>query len=433
MAEYLPQVREQYEQYPYPPRNPDDDQKWLVTTCLDDLAMINHYCYAGRQDFKGKFRVLVAGGGTGDATIFLAHQLRNTDAQIVHLDLSAASIDIARRRADIRSLDNITWINDSILSLPALGVGTFDYINCVGVLHHMENPDAGLRALLAVLKPAGALGVMVYGKYGRTGVYQMQSLMRLINQREPDIKKKIANTKDVLESLPPTNWFQRAENLIIDHKKYGDTGIYDIFLHGCDRAYTVGELYDWLEGEHGLHLEFSSNMRGRSVYQPELVVGQKEPRRFLDSVRTLPLRQQQEIAELIIGNLITHTFFITQSPQTRAVYGGPDHVPFFSVDSTALDLLKTIRRNKGQPLVISYAQNEISASVNPGSFGELILQHIDGKKHFGEIFSLVRAAPEVGGRAVTDEELFRDFRSAFEFLSSVDRLLLRHRGTDPVA
>lgn len=66
--------------------------------------MINHYCFAGQQDFRNGWRVLVAGGGT--ATIYLAEQLRATDAEIVHLDLSAASIAIARRRAEIRRLQH---------------------------------------------------------------------------------------------------------------------------------------------------------------------------------------------------------------------------------------------------------------------------------------------------------------------------------------
>ena len=36
------------------------------------LPLLNHYGFAGRQSFQNGFRALVAGGGTGDATIFLA-------------------------------------------------------------------------------------------------------------------------------------------------------------------------------------------------------------------------------------------------------------------------------------------------------------------------------------------------------------------------
>ena len=37
--------------------------------------------------------------GTGDATIFLAEQLRATNAEIVHLDMSHASTALAQQRA----------------------------------------------------------------------------------------------------------------------------------------------------------------------------------------------------------------------------------------------------------------------------------------------------------------------------------------------
>ena len=146
-----------------------------MLTWLEDLPMINHYCFAGRQSFANGFRALVAGGGTGDATIFLAEQLKHTDAQIVHLDMSQASIAIAQERAKIRGLTNISWLHDSLLNLPKLGLEKFDYINCSGVLHHLADPDDGFHALLSVLADDGAVGLMLYATTGRTSVYQMQT------------------------------------------------------------------------------------------------------------------------------------------------------------------------------------------------------------------------------------------------------------------
>ena len=57
----LPEVEHQYETLPYPARDPALEQQRLVQTWLDDLPMINHYCFAGRQSFRRGFRVLVAG------------------------------------------------------------------------------------------------------------------------------------------------------------------------------------------------------------------------------------------------------------------------------------------------------------------------------------------------------------------------------------
>jgi SAM-dependent methyltransferase len=212
-------VRSQYEALPYPPRDPEGERRELLRTWLDDLPMIAHYGYGGAQPFGQGFRVLVAGGGTGDGTLFLAEQLRHTNAEVVHLDLSSARIAIAQKRAEVRGLGNIRWVRASLLELPALGLGTFDYINCVGVLHHLDDPDAGLKALLGALKEDGVLGLMVYALYVRTGVYQVQSLMRLVNEDAPDAEEQVARTKAMLAALPRGNWFKRGEDLYSDHRR----------------------------------------------------------------------------------------------------------------------------------------------------------------------------------------------------------------------
>src|SRR6058998_370732 len=209
-SSYLKAVRDQYEAFPYPPRNPADEKVRLENSWHDFLELINFYCFKGRNNFSQECQVLVAGGGTGDQTIFLAEQLRyNRRAEVVHLDFSDKCNEIARGRAEVRKLANITWVRGSVLDLPSLKLGPFDYINCVGVLHHLEDSKAGLQALRSVLKADGAISLMLYGKYGRTGVYQLQELLRRLNFDETDLEAKLANTKIVLDSLPKTNWFTR--------------------------------------------------------------------------------------------------------------------------------------------------------------------------------------------------------------------------------
>ncbi|NYE61086.1 SAM-dependent methyltransferase [Duganella sp. 1224] len=427
----LAEVRSQYEALPYPPRKPSEERQRLLRTWLEDLAMINHYCYAGRQDFRHGFRVLVAGGGTGDASIFLAEQLKDTDAQIVHLDFSGASIAIARERAAIRQLDNITFIRDSLLNLPSLGLGKFDYINCSGVLHHLADPDAGLQALRAVLKEDGALGVMVYATYGRTGVYQMQSLLRLMQQDMHDEADKVAHAKGVLGALPPSNWFKRGEDLHQDHK-IGDAGIYDLLLHSQDRAYTVGEVFDWFGQQHGLHLTFSDVQRGRAPYLPHLVASRyKLP--GLDAIQAMPMRRQHEIAELLTGEIIMHSFYATASATRTAPYGDASYVPFYYHEPINGDTMaKVFSTNHGKPFVLNHAHSGVSVMVDPGKHGASILRLIDGQRSFGDIFDLMRGFQRAAGqRPLTDAEFFADFRASYEVLNAIERLLLRHRDATP--
>lgn len=421
---YLPEVRNQYEVLPYPPRNPADEKRTLFRTWLEDLPMINHYCFAGRQSFANHFRVLVAGGGTGDATIFLAEQLKGTDAEIVHLDLSETSIDVAKKRAEVRGLANITWIQDSLLNLPNLSIGRFDYINCSGVLHHLENPDAGFQALMSVLAEGGALGIMVYATYGRTAVYQTQSLMKLVNG-ELDVDTKIKNTKEILESLPDSNWFKRGEDLHNDHK-LGDAGLYDLLLHSQDRSYTVGELFDWFEGKYGLNIEFTDVQRGRSPYLPHMVLGKKRPK-LLDQIKNLPKRKQYEIGELLIGNVITHSFYVTHSDTCRAPYGDASYVPFFFHEHLTGPMLeKVFETNKGKPFGLTHPASGNAVMVNPGKYGARILREIDSRKTFQAIFDAIRSDPNFRLAAPTNEELFADFYESFDTLNAIERVLLRH-------
>ena len=111
---YSDPVLGQYTEYPYPEFNEihmeaeknhyaDSDREGPHVVVPDlTLENLNHYLYHGEEDFQQSFRVLVAGGGIGDTTIFLAEQLNHTNAKIIYLDFSPASMKIAQGRAAIR-------------------------------------------------------------------------------------------------------------------------------------------------------------------------------------------------------------------------------------------------------------------------------------------------------------------------------------------
>lgn len=309
-------VREHYETLPYPPRNPADERQRLVRTVGDDLAEMNHYCFKGRQTFQDRFRCLVAGGGTGDAAIFLAEQLRDTKAEIVYLDMSEASRRIAEQRAQTRGLSNIRWITASLLDIPELGLGSFDYVNCSGVLHHLPEPAEGLRALASVLRDDGALFLMLYGRYGRRGVYDMQEVFRALLPDTMSMEEKVAAARVVLQQLPPTNYFQRNREQWegeIGAGGYGDAGLYDLLLHSQDRAYDVDGIHELLEGG-GLELVGFTGPQKRSY----------ELRNVLTNPATLKLcenltaRQRFAVAEKLSGNVTKHSFYAARTADRTA-------------------------------------------------------------------------------------------------------------------
>src|SRR5580698_232622 len=172
----------QYETFPYPRREPRDEAKRLIVGSPGHLREVDYWVFGARRPASCPLNALVAGGGTGDATIMLAQQMTSLgrSGKVTWLDRSTAALAIAQGRADARGLTNIAWEQRSLLDLSGSGLGPFDYIDCCGVLHHLPDPAAGLRALLSVLAPGGGMGLMVYAPHGRTGVYMLQDALRLL-------------------------------------------------------------------------------------------------------------------------------------------------------------------------------------------------------------------------------------------------------------
>lgn len=423
---YLHEVRNQYENYPYPLRNPEDEKKRLLSTEDSFLERINHYCYSGKQNFNN-FRALVAGGGTGSAAIFLAEQLRNREnSHVVYLDISRESMKIARQRAEIRGLTNITWVHGSILNLPELDLGAFDYINCVGVLHHLEDYHKGLQALGSVLAQDGCLGIMVYGRHARAPVYQMQSLMGLINGGETSMQERVENTKIILGSLPPSNFFKRHErDWLSEVEEYGDIGIYDLFLHSRDHGFDVIELYDWVE-HCGFHLvEFiGPQFESRIGYEPQTFISHPG---LLGKIAKLPSPHQQAIAELLSGLIQRHSFYLSRRKNTKALLDDLENVPFF-FKSTPQGLAEEIQQRPGEKISLT-SPDRISLQFMPSRFTAPIMRHIDGNNSLKIIFDRIRH--ELNRHELSDRELLADFRPIYEIFNRISWMLLRHTSVSP--
>jgi len=120
---------------------------------------------------------LVAGCGTGKHPITLAKNFTMVD--VVALDLSRASLAYASRLAKQFQVDNIEFIHGDILDVRKIG-RQFDVIECVGVLHHMEDPELGLSSLLAVLKPRGLLNIGLYSTLARREIKRLREANRKI-------------------------------------------------------------------------------------------------------------------------------------------------------------------------------------------------------------------------------------------------------------
>lgn len=316
MSDTDARVQAQYEAYPYPARDPRDETKRLITGSPSHLDEIRHHVFAGRLDLSRPFRALIAGGGTGDAAIMLAQQLADAgaaDAEVVHLDISSASRAIARKRAEVRGLTNLRFADGPIERVAQVAPGAYDYIDCCGVLHHLDRPEAGLAALAGVLKPEGGMGLMVYGTLGRTGVYPVQEALAQLAGDLGD-QDKVALAKRLVAALPKTHWLKRNP-FVGDHLTGGDAGLYDLLLHPRDRAYRVAEFAEFVTSA-GLAVR---TWIEPARYDPETYLSDPALRKTAAGLGPI---ERAALAERLSGAMAKHIVYAL--PAARADRAEPD-------------------------------------------------------------------------------------------------------------
>ena len=303
-------LAEQYEAYPYPQRDPRDEAKRLVIGSPSHLREIDYWVFQASRPAAQPLRALFAGGGTGDGTVMLAQQMARSarPGQVTHLDRSAPAQAIARARAEARGL-GVAFHQGSLLDLPGSGLGPFDYIDCCGVLHHLPDPAAGLRALLSVLAPGGGLGLMLYAPYGRTGVYMLQdALRRLAPPTEPP-QARLDVARRVMRHLPTTAWL-RANPYFGDHIEGGDAGLYDLLLNPRDTAFDVMAVSELLADAGLVPTCWMEPMR----YDPAVLLPDPKLRARLQPLAPM---QRAALAEALAGNMSTHVVYCVRRDEAR--------------------------------------------------------------------------------------------------------------------
>ena len=230
----------QYECLPYPPARPARRSEAAGGRQPRASARDRPLDFRRTPSGSRPFNALIAGGGTGDATIMLAQQLTSAErpGTVTWLDRSGAALRVAQARAAARGLTNIVWEQRSLLGLPGSGLGPFDYVDCCGVLHHLPDPAEGLRALLSVLAPGGGLGLMVYAPHGPHRRVHGAGRAAPAGAAGAADAARLDTARRVLQHLPETAWF-RFNQHIRDHVIGGDAGVYDLLLNPRDRPFSV--------------------------------------------------------------------------------------------------------------------------------------------------------------------------------------------------
>lgn len=424
--EYKQEVRGQYEDFPYPFRDPLDEGKLFHGCDPHSLQALSHAGWGGKRDLRHGARILIAGCGTGDSAVMFAEEIRGGSSEIVAIDLSSKSIEIAQARIRKRGLGNITFKHMSILDLPNAGLGQFDIVESGGVLHHLPDPDAGLAALASMLKPDGLMAVMVYAQYGRMAVYLVQELMRQLMTEATPRAEKIAIAREYLSNVPIGHWLTfNSQSMREDFLWPDGSGIYDLLLHSTDRAYTVPQLYDWVEGRGLKLLSLYDAANDGSLYEPRQYTASPVLHAIFDS-KTVP--QQQAIAELMKGTIIKHYFHAGHEVKTPAALADDMVIDYGTTQQLCMDFLPTLLQAFGEvelgrriELPVMPMAGLPPLIVTKTTHAAALMRLIDGVRSVGDMLVAV-----MGDSGAPELQVRQDLAQLYTELRRRQMVFLRH-------
>lgn len=223
-------VRRHYELYPYP------DYPLLASIlCCDSYALNLEALWArfnGRLPPGVNKRILIAGCGSFAPYPF---SVANPKAEITALDLSRPSLARARLHCLLHGSCNIAFQAGDLLD-PAVAAGPFELIDAYGVLHHLNDPLKGLKALALRLSEGGILRVMVYSRYARAEEESIRRAFRLLKVHD------IATAKGLIASSRPGSRLARFSQA--SPEAGFDSGLADALLHPCVHTFRIDELIE---------------------------------------------------------------------------------------------------------------------------------------------------------------------------------------------
>jgi SAM-dependent methyltransferase len=286
------QVQDFYDRYPYP-RPVDSLDQYRRLWDDRQKRRADYHLFWPARSYREDYSILIAGCGTSQAA---KHTMRWPQAQVTGIDFSATSL---RSTGDLKrkyDLKNLQVHQLAVEQAGELGA-TFDQIVCTGVLHHLADPEAGLSALRSVLKPDGAMHLMVYAPYGRTGIYMLQEFCRRLGISASD--EAIRDLVAALKALPPGHPLETILREAPDFRHEAELA--DALLHPQDRAYSVPQFFDFLQRAG---LTFGRWTR-QAPYIPQCGVIASLPQ--APRMAQLALQEQYAAVELFRGTMVRHS------------------------------------------------------------------------------------------------------------------------------
>ncbi|MCS5691122.1 class I SAM-dependent methyltransferase [Cyanobium sp. FGCU-6] len=296
-----PVVSAFYDRFPYPgdplQDGPPPGYNWRW--CVDCARA---FVFGSLPQGPRTWRILDAGCGTGVSTDYLCHL--NPGSQVRAVDISAGAVAVARERTRRSGagavVEELAIEQRSLLDLS--GEGEFDYINSVGVLHHLDQPQRGLAALAERLARGGLLHLFLYADGGRWEIHRTQRALALMGVGTGEEGLRLG--RRLFHDLPETNRLRRHHEQRWALDTAADANFADMYLHPQETSYDLERLFRFVATTDITFAGFSNP----EVWDPaRLLQGE-----LLDRARALPPRAQWELVEALDPDISHFEFFLVR-------------------------------------------------------------------------------------------------------------------------
>jgi SAM-dependent methyltransferase len=293
-------VGEFYKNHPYPPPLENLDRvrdMWQD----ENVHRAEYHLLWPHKEYRADFDVLIAGCGTWQAAKFA---LCHPAARVVAIDISPTSLNHTEALKQKYDLSNL-----EIRQLPIESVSDldhrFDHVISTGVLHHLVDPDAGVRALKSVLADEGVMYLMLYAPYGRTGVHMIQDYCRRLGVgTSPEEINDLTQALSLLSRYHPLVLMMQGSRDGLDAN-----ALVDAVLNPRDRTYSVPQLFEFVERND---LNFA-RWCWQAPYLPQCGAISDTP--HASRLAALPEREQYTQMELWRGLMTNHDFLVQRSEE----------------------------------------------------------------------------------------------------------------------
>ena len=308
-------VAQLYNTYPFPPDPLTDDTPPGYNWRWNWITAYN-FC-TGQKPPRQDIRILDAGCGTGSGTDYLIHL--NPEAEIVAVDLSEKALAVAQERCQrsgviAKHSKSVTFHNMKLEDAGDLP-GEFDFINCVGVLHHLPEPDKGIKALAKKLAPGGLLHIFVYAELGRWEISLMQKAIALLQgDKRGDYRDGVKVGREIFANLPETNRILQQEKARWSLENHRDEAFADMYVHPQEIDYNVETLFELIDAS-GLEFVGFSNPK---FWELERIIGESDE--LMTRAQDLSDRELYRLIELLDPTATHYEFFLTKAPLAKVTW-----------------------------------------------------------------------------------------------------------------